>query len=355
VLGVACLAGVARAAEPAPSGFSLQADPAPASDRFFRVHDGRVRGLLTGYVSLARGVALHPLRGAEPEFVTTQLTGNVGAALAVAELLLVGADLPTAILQRGDAGFDREPEAAALGDARLTLRIAWLETRSRSFALGSEIGVWLPTGDEAELGGDGAVRARPMLSASGQSAGIAYALNAGYQFRREHALSAGEIGPGIGLGAALALLLLDDALQIGPELAGTTPAADPFASGASPVEALFGVRLRARSVLFGLAAGGGLTRAPGDAELRVVGSITLSPDERVLDRDSDELVDRRDACPDDPGFLPDGCPPPDRDADTVPDREDACPAEPGLVHADPRRHGCPPASTAAPSRAEPAP
>lgn len=43
------------------------------------------------------------------------------------------------------------------------------------------------------------------------------------------------------------------------------------------------------------------------------------------DRDGDGVPDDDDACPDEYGTGPDGCPIPDRDDDGVPDDEDACP------------------------------
>jgi OOP family OmpA-OmpF porin len=62
------------------------------------------------------------------------------------------------------------------------------------------------------------------------------------------------------------------------------------------------------------------------------------PEPVVLDRDGDGFEDSKDACPDEPGVAPDGCPlPPDRDGDGVPDADDRCPDEAG-----PAPEGCPP-------------
>ena len=55
------------------------------------------------------------------------------------------------------------------------------------------------------------------------------------------------------------------------------------------------------------------------------------------DCDGDGVPDARDACPDQVGLDPGGCPPRDRDADGVLDQGDACPDRAG-----PRgNHGCP--------------
>ncbi len=55
------------------------------------------------------------------------------------------------------------------------------------------------------------------------------------------------------------------------------------------------------------------------------------------DRDHDGFLDAEDACPDEPGVAPDGCPRRDTDGDGFLDRDDACPKEPGVAP-----DGCPP-------------
>jgi outer membrane protein OmpA-like peptidoglycan-associated protein len=62
------------------------------------------------------------------------------------------------------------------------------------------------------------------------------------------------------------------------------------------------------------------------------------------DRDKDSVIDREDACPDQPGVFSaypteNGCP--DRDMDGVADRFDACPDEVGIRSASMRDNGCP--------------
>lgn len=58
---------------------------------------------------------------------------------------------------------------------------------------------------------------------------------------------------------------------------------------------------------------------------------------RAPDRDGDGVVDARDACPDEVGLDPGGCPPRDRDADGVLDPADACPDRAGPTG----NRGCP--------------
>src|ERR1700744_5132921 len=61
-------------------------------------------------------------------------------------------------------------------------------------------------------------------------------------------------------------------------------------------------------------------------------------------RDHDGVLDKDDACPDDPGMKTDdpttnGCP--DRDKDGIIDKVDACPDVAGLKTSDPKTNGCP--------------
>ena len=65
----------------------------------------------------------------------------------------------------------------------------------------------------------------------------------------------------------------------------------------------------------------------------------------LSDRDSDQIFDADDACPDVPGVRSsdpkaNGCPP-DRDHDSVRDADDACPDVAGIPTADPSTNGCP--------------
>jgi OmpA-OmpF porin, OOP family len=331
-------------------GMALQQhEPAPAGDTFFAVPNGRVRGLMEAYASLIGSYAHRPTRGtATPqgqEYIRTQLYGHLDATLSLAEALMLSADLPFALVQSGDTeDFSERPaEGGKLADPRLTLRITGLADHWKTYALGAQVDVWIPIGSEDFLAGDGQVRANPKLALSGEVGNFVYAASAGYLFRKHQAFPRGEIGGAITFGAGAAILLARKALQVGPEIYGNTVTeSELFADRSTPVELLLGIKYRIGFVVLGVGAGPGLTEAPGTAAFRGVASVTLSHDERVLDRDGDGLYDDHDVCPDDPGFEAKGCPAPDQDQDTVPDSADACRDRAGLVHADPKKHGCPP-------------
>ena len=328
-------------------GFAVQGfDPAPPGDRFFGVSDGRVRGLLEGHAALVGNYALRPLRGYTladgAEFITQELWVNAGLALALAEAGLLSVDVPIDLIERGDAGYTTDPESGKLGDIRLTLRAALAGDHWKKWSLGAEVHVYVPSGDQDALIGDGKARAAPHLALSGELSSFSWALNAGYLFRKHEDVLLGEVGSAITFGGGAALLLLRQSLQLGVEVYGhTVTATELFSDRGTLLEAVFGPKLRAGNLVIGAGVGHGFTEAPGSAALRVLLSLSLSGDERVLDRDGDGLYDDHDRCADDPGFESDGCPSPDRDGDTIVDAHDACPTRAGLVHADPKKNGCP--------------
>ncbi len=61
------------------------------------------------------------------------------------------------------------------------------------------------------------------------------------------------------------------------------------------------------------------------------------PEPAPSDRDGDGFLDELDACPDEPGVEPDGCPIKDSDGDGILDPDDKCPDEPGVEE----YQGCP--------------
>jgi hypothetical protein len=339
----------AEAQQPAPRDVAaVHFEPTPAGDRFFAVPDGQVRGFMDGYAKVVGAYGHRPLRHTDDgrEYVTSQLFGYADLTLSLAHLLMLNVDLPVAIWQQGDDGFSDEP-GTALGDLRTTLRIGAYRSPQQEVGVGAQLDVWFPTGNADLLAGDGAMRASPKLGLSGTVDWFHYALSAGYLFRERARLGTAEVGGAITYGAGVAALLWQDTLQIGPEIQGQAVVPDSdhdasfFDEGLTPVEALFGAKLRLGFVVLGAAAGPGLTNAPGVAAYRFVGSVAFVEDHRIFDRDGDRLNDELDRCPDEPGFDDYGCPLPDRDGDTVIDREDACPDLPGLVHAVASKHGCP--------------
>src|SRR5262249_28275138 len=100
----------------------------------------------------------------------------------------------------------------------------------------------------------------------------------------------------------------------------------------SPLEIDGALRLGLTSSLALQARGGaGIVKGVGAPGVRVLGSVTWSPD--YGDADGDGIPNERDKCPNQPedrdGFQDeDGCPDPDNDNDGIPDDQDKCPNQP---------------------------
>lgn len=344
--------------EPFSEGFALSpVEPAPAGDRFLLVWDGwtdpkaregtlPVRALALGHLTLNP-----PLRridnatGEERNLVERQLYVHANVTVYPIERLLVNADLPVAVLQEGDG-----PAApgAAVGDLRLGARVGIVGDRNAPFSFGPAVDVWVPTGSTDDLTGDGRVRIRPQLAASGKVGVFVYGANVGFLFRKSYDPGSLEIGPSLTYGVAAGLSLFDDVLQIGPELAGaslvSSDRGQTFTSRTTPLTAIFGARVQVGDFNFGAGYGPGLSDAPGTTS-RLFASIAFAPQGKVEAKGSVSLrasaQARSEVRPPDPSEV-------DSDGDEISDAEDACPELLGEPSDDPARHGCPPEVKPAP-------
>ena len=409
VAAPAVLASRSAAAQSVAGNFALDRyEPTAIGDRFFSVPGGAVDGDLQLRAGLIVDYAKDPLvlhdtceasssgltcnvdgGGSDiGSVVSSQLYGHLGVSFAIADRVLVSASLPIAIVNSGDetsnprtGSIVTPPDGAALGDLRLGARVQLLGERKgpAELALGADF--WLPTGDPEGYTGDPTTRAMPYLALSGQMGMMVYAANLGVMVRETGDFVNVRHGTELRYGVAAGVLLMNDMLQVGPELYGATTAdegVDPFKGRTTNIELLLGGKLRAGDFVVGAAAGPGLTHGVGTPALRVLGMISYSPDAKdsdgdgindptdacptqkgvanddpkkngcPADKDGDGFADAQDACPEKPGIAdPDpkknGCPPPgDRDGDTIVDSSDQCPDTPGVADADPARNGCPP-------------
>jgi hypothetical protein len=216
------------------------------------------------------------------------------------------------------------------------------------------------------------------VNVSGEVLPFAYAASVGYQFRKKVDTGSLQVGDSLFFSAAVGLVLFDEMLSVGPEFHAqwlVESDADAFKSRTSPMEMLFGARLRLSDVVLGAGIGPSLSDAPGVAP-RAVFSLAYAPRTKApstdgppppADRDNDGLWDSDDACPDKAGSArPDpgqsGCPDQagtasattdapvtekalasavDSDADGVADASDACPKQPGAASTDAEANGCP--------------
>jgi OmpA-OmpF porin, OOP family len=359
--------------QPFPEGFALSpVEPAPAGDRWFTVTDGSVlreadkpdlRAMLFGHFAYQPVlIRTDAMTGERRELVSRQLYVHGDVSYAATDWLLLNLDVPFAALQEGEGTGSAVP-GSALGDIRIGARAAVVGGPRDAFAFGPEVFLWVPSGSEDDLTGDGALRGEPRLAVSGRAGVFAYAANAGVLIRKHLNVGSLEVGTSFSFGAAAGVILFDDVLQVGPEIYGrsllSSDANRSFGETA-PVGALLGARARFGDVVFGAGFGPGITEAPGSAP-RAYFSLAFAPESKVQvsasltaeargDGDGDGVTDTEDACPDRAGVSSNdpklnGCPPPekqgDRDEDGIPDDIDMCPDEAGVPSKDSSKYGCP--------------
>jgi hypothetical protein len=286
---------------------------------------------------------------------------HVGAALAPLDWLTLEANLPIAVLERGQN--DRRVNAqsmragkAGVGDVRLGLLFTPMN-RDR-LDVGFGVRAWAATGSRAAYMSDAAASPRIEATAffAAKSGAISYACTTGIA----PLFFAGRDGDRIALSCAAAFRLSSlTAFVAEPHVAlysfrspdgpgGTTPglgAAD-LAPRFEPLGALV---FHAGPVMLKLAGGAGLGGAPGTAAARAMLSVSYEHHEDPVpvklpppDEDLDGIPDIDDACPNAAGHKEQrGCPRTlDDDGDGIL-KDDACPREAGPAHDDPRGHGCP--------------
>lgn len=371
---------------PYPEGFALNVfEPAPAGDRFFGVpdassyRDGKLRVHVVGDYALGDVVQrTDDVTGQKAAVVSRELYVHAGAAYPITDFLHAHASVPFAAHRAGDTAAT--PESGKLGDIRLGLRANVVPSRAEAFAFGPAVDVWLPTGSEDHLTGDGALRVNPKLGASGRVGAFVYAASAGYLVRKKIDTGSLETGDAFTFGAAAGVVLWDR-VQVGPEIFGNRQVSPRWNdTEILPLSALFGAKVRIADFVAGVAGGPGLSEAPGVSP-RVVLSLAFAPETYVsvsaaaraeastppaekepepevathkmpplvVDGDGDGIGDDKDACPDKLGDASDdpmlnGCPKAriaDGDGDGVRDEVDACPEVAGIETIDTKTNGCP--------------
>lgn len=349
------------------SGFALNRfEPAERGSEWFVVDGLDLRGRARPSLGVTLDYAHKPLvvydsRGNERlALARHQLFAHIGAAVVLFDRVRLGAELPVAVYQDGEAAVVggealSAATAPAFGDLRLTadVRVAGRYKDPITVALG--VRGWLPTGLPSQFTSDGAVRIGPQVIAGGALGAVAWAARAAFVHRDRDGSYAGT-----GLGSELALAagagLRIGRLFAGPELFLSTGFGEAFfEKHSTPVDAVIGVHYTDPSgVRVGAALGSGLTHGSGSPVLRALASVEWGASIASLpsDRDRDGVADNSDACPDWPGIASadpelNGCPPPehvpdeDADADGIWDREDACPTVKGIRTADRMTSGCP--------------
>ncbi len=330
-----------------------------SGDAFFGVPGAQIGGHLVPRAMVTFDYAQDPLVFVDADGnvienpVTRQIFLHAGFSFALWNRLMLSLDMPFAVDQAGGtSGIVTAAADPSPGDLRIGLRGNIFGDYYDPFQIGVGAYLYTPTGSSSPYTGEGSVYGQPHLLFGGRTPFLVYSAKVG-------AIVRGSDNPhNFTYGVGIAAVMLDEMLQIGPEVYGSIAFDDPeFVPGvarASTVntEAILSAQFHFLDMFsFGAGAGPGLSEGVGTPQFRILARLAYDPrPEREKpapkDRDGDGIVDIDDACPDTPGVKSNdpkknGCPP-DRDGDGILDADDACPDKPGEPNDDPAKHGCPP-------------
>lgn len=303
--------------------------------------------------------------------VHAQLTGHLTWSLGLWERLVIFMDLPYTFMLNDDLSQEQReflqsigreqliPNGSGLGDLYVGARGVLYGDRDDVFQLAAQ----------ATLTANTASAARPSQNYLGEPS---RSPNIGGWFEAFGTFNAGDIFriplnvgfktgfgqdvPSLGLGnqltfgAGFQALLGQERFMLTAEAFGRTAASRDTGFGGrqeTPLELLGGFKyLDRRGFAVGMAGTGGVTRAYGNPDWRLIGMLgyTMQPKKAPLpvDTDGDAILDEDDACPNEPEDFDrfedaDGCLDFDNDADGIVDVDDACPDAAG----PPENDGCP--------------
>jgi OOP family OmpA-OmpF porin len=173
-LGATLLSARAAGAQESLGGFSLnQLDPSVAGDDFFAVPSAHTAGHLVPRAYLMYDHAFDPLLTDAGAIVSHQGFLRANGSITFFNHLLLGVDVPVAVMQAGDdPTFDlvtvASPDSPEMGDVRLDLRGSLYGSYRDPLQLGLGARFYFPTASSDSLAGEGAPRVQPQAALSGR-------------------------------------------------------------------------------------------------------------------------------------------------------------------------------------------
>ncbi len=314
--------------------------------------------------------------------VDAMFTGTLHANFGIANLLVVGAQIPVSVLSGPDVSVpgQYEPGRAGgglnyqgLGGIVVHGKIRLLRSERDAIGLAASVQFEFPTGSSSEFVGDSVFAITPSLIAEWRptrefriGAEVAYRLGFGDGATLR---VGGRSVPADAAGVAQTAQLVDgvgvdlryedtlrfgfgfgwrftDVTELSAELLGSQIVDAWGNPGGLSLEAVAGLKVFVeRNSYLMLGGGAGIPTGGFQApDARALLGFVFEPS--LGDRDGDGLRDDVDQCPDEPedfdGFADeDGCPDPDNDRDGILDVDDACPMIPEDRDGDADEDGCP--------------
>ncbi|MFK7985303.1 MAG: OmpA family protein [Sandaracinaceae bacterium] len=322
--------------------------------------------------------------------VDTQLTGLLHFNLGLANLMIVGVQIPVSIASGANVtvpgsyndvtgtpnsttGLDNQ----SLGNIAIHGKIRILrQERNDGFGFGAILQLELPTGQPQTFAGDPTFVLWPHLIGEWRPVRqIRFNLDVGYRLvvgdgaafpvggsTMPSGLNA--TAPGLVMGGAnfqyddqitfglgASFRLGDAPLDLVAEVYGNyimsgIDGGEFGADGSMNLEGLLGLKIFVERNSYLVLGGGGAIPTSGATAADVRGMVGFIFEPSIGDRDGDGLLDDVDQCPDEPedfdGFADeDGCPDPDNDRDGILDVDDECPMVPEDRDGDADEDGCP--------------
>ncbi|MCB9679204.1 MAG: OmpA family protein [Alphaproteobacteria bacterium] len=301
-------------------GFSLVAHDADVRDGLVLQRPGTMRGgsfFAGGVLSYAKApLVLQDPDTKEREIVLDHvLAANVSLGGALHERLRLDALVPLFLTSTGPAGG----QGVGLGDIRLSaLAMALIPEDTRGWGLGLVPWVELPTGVDSEFLGQRAVAGGVLAAGTHEWDRVTATVNVGGRFTPRTVMRNLENADAVVAGVGGAFSVTPD-VGVGLEVRGDLPIVKADVPGTgSPWEAVGSVRhVRPNGAFLSGGAAMALTTGAGAATFRLFlggGFGAHIDDFGPRDRDGDGIVNRDDACPDEPETVNDY-----RDADGCPD------------------------------------
>ena len=344
--------------------------------------------------------------------IQPQLITYLDVGVEILDRFAFQVELPVIVYQSGGSTYSPQAKSAnssiaakpvAPMDMRMDLRAIIYRNDTRSFKLGAEAGVWIPTGNAFSFGGDGAASGGFSLAAEIDLKKVFFLLNTGPQLRPRGAVNDFTVANEWRYSAGAFLPMRNGDMRLGAQVFGSVGfgQSGTYTAPNTPLEWMGEMRMATDVRKRGwFSFGGGSRLTSGYApDFRVVvlagysfpiadtdppspgkrfkterykehgadtdhdgipDDIDLCPTDpedgkppnpddgcpALPDRDGDGIPDNVDKCPDVPEDFDgiddaDGCPEDDADKDGIMDAQDACPKEPGEADPDPKKNGCP--------------